>query len=89
LGVESSGGRGNLTGDDHGTGFGDASLLLQARGFLALGLDARGLQVRSFLASSLAALFRSERGDALFQGTASGGSSIVVGHGVEVVWRRG
>jgi hypothetical protein len=25
----------------------------------------------------------------LFQGTASGGSSIVVGHGVEVVWRRG
>jgi hypothetical protein len=33
--------------------------------------------VRSFLASSLAALFRSERGDALFQGTAAALSSAM------------
>jgi hypothetical protein len=88
LGMKSGGGRGNLTGDDQGTGIGVASFLLQARGVPALGLDARGLQVRSFLASSLTALFSSKRSDTLLQGTTSSGGSIVVGHGIEVVWRR-
>jgi hypothetical protein len=61
LGMKSGGGRGNLTGDDQGTGIGVALFLLQAR---------------SFLASSFAALFSSKCSDTLLQGTTSSGGSI-------------
>jgi hypothetical protein len=61
LGMKSGGGRGNLTGDDQGTGIGIALFLLQAR---------------SFLASSFAALFSSKCSDTLLQGTTSSGGSI-------------
>jgi hypothetical protein len=59
--LKSGGGRGNLTGDDQGTGIGIALFLLQAR---------------SFLASSFAALFSSKCSDTLLQGTTSSGGSI-------------
>jgi hypothetical protein len=68
-------------------GIGVAAFLLQARGFATLGLDARSLQVRNFLASSLAAFFSNKGGDALLQSTASSSScDFVVGHGSEMAW---
>jgi hypothetical protein len=88
LSMKSRSGRGDLAGDDEGMGVGVASLLLQARSWTTLGLDAHSLQARSFLASSLAAFFSSEGSNALLQSTTGSSGNIVVGHGVEVTWQR-
>jgi hypothetical protein len=75
MSMKSSSSRGDLASDDEGMGVGVASLLLQTRSLSALSLDARSLQARSFLASSLAAFFSSEGGNALLQSTTGSGGS--------------
>jgi hypothetical protein len=56
---------------------------------MALGLEARSLQARSFLAGSLAAFFSSESSNTLLQSMTGSSGSIIVGHRVEVAWQRG